>query len=133
MTVMPPIQADRIVVRINSLIWLPLLVSMGIEAASQCEDIDHNSYRGQVNIKPANSGYEVFGEGRLYFYSAPDDQCISKNIYMVRGDQVDAYAEYNNYLFVIYFTKVGHEVSGWVKKNRLKSTHQGVGLENNGN
>lgn len=119
--------------RINSLNWLPLLVSMCIEAASQCEDIDHDSYRCQVNIKPANSGYEVFGEGRLYFYSAPDDQCISKNIYIMCGDQVDAYAEYNNYLFVIYFTKVGHEVSGWVKKNRLKSTHQGVGSESNGN
>ncbi len=121
------------VMHINSLIWLPLLVSMGIEAASQCEDMDHNSYRDQVNIKPVNSGYEVFWEGQLYFYSAPDDQCISENIYMVRGDQVDAYAEYNNYLFVIYFTKVGHEVSGWVKKNRLKSIHQGVGPENNGN
>jgi len=121
------------VMRINPLIWLSLLVSSGVEAASQCEDIDHDSYRGQVNITPVNSGYEVFGEGRLYFYSAPEEQCINKNIYMVRGDQVEAYAEYNNYLFIIYFTKVGHEVSGWVKKNRLKSTHQGVGLENNGN
>ena len=117
----------------NYLFLLSLLVSMNIEAASQCEDIDHDSYRGQVNINPVNSGYEVFGEGRLYFHSAPDERCISKNIYMVRGDQVEAYAEYNNYLFIIYFTKVGHEVSGWVKKNRLKSTHQGVGPENNGN
>lgn len=120
-------------VRINPLIWLPLLVSMGIEASSQCEDLDHNSYRGQFNINPANSGYEVFGVGRLYFYSAPDERCIIKNIYMVRGDQVDAYAEYNNYLFVIYFTKIGHEVSGWLHKNRLRSTHQGVGSENNDN
>lgn len=119
--------------RIKSLIWLSLLVSMNIDAASQCEDLDHNFYRDQVNINPAHSGYEVFGTGRLYFYSAPDERCISKNIYIVRGDQVEAYAEYNNYLFVIYFTKVGHEVSGWVHKNRLRPTHQGVGPGNNEN
>jgi succinylglutamate desuccinylase len=105
------------------LFFIPMIVN----AYSYCDEIDENSRKNQINIDAVHSGYKVFGRGRLYFHSAPDKQCITKNVYVVNGDQVDAYVEHGNYMLIMYFNNDGKEYDGWVEKRRLKATNQNVG------
>jgi hypothetical protein len=72
-------------------------------------------------------GYEVAGTERLYFYTAPDDKCIDKNIFVVLGDRLIAYNEYGKWTQVSFSSQSGKTYDGWVTTNRLKF----IGTEGN--
>ena len=82
-------------------------------------------------IPSSDSGYKVSGKGRAYFYSAPNEKCAIKNLFIIPGDLVNASADYNNYTYVMFFTKDGKDVEGWVKSNRLAPTGTGIGPSEN--
>lgn len=57
------------------------------------------------------------------FYSAPDASC-RKRTFVVRGDKLQVYTEYNDYISVMYFKKGGGTEEGWVLKRRLTTTNE---------
>ena len=89
-------------------------------AAVNCDDQNDYSYRRQVYIYPFGVVYSVIGRGRLFFYSAPDERCIQKNIFIIPGDQVNAYTEYSDFMSVMYIDSHGKDTEGWVKRDRLQ-------------
>ncbi|MCX8959577.1 hypothetical protein [Erwinia psidii] len=50
-----------------------------------------------------------------------------KKTFIVPGDSVYTYIEYNNYFSVMYISKDERQVAGWVDKSGLVETHKGVG------
>ena len=67
--------------------------------------------------------YQVTGSGRLHFYSAPDERCIRKNVFVINGDELTAYTEFGQdgkWTSVSYDRKNGDSVSGWVRTERLR-------------
>ncbi len=62
----------------------------------------------------------VIGTGRLQFYSAPNLSCKIPGVFIIPGDSVTAYSEYREFASVMYVTRSGDTVEGWVFANRLK-------------
>jgi hypothetical protein len=70
-------------------------------------------------------GFEVAGKGRLYFHSAPNDLCITKKVFVIPGDRLDAisvFGKHAEWVYVNYEPKEADMVSGWVKAERLMFT-----------
>lgn len=64
--------------------------------------------------------YEVVGAGRLYFHTAPKDTCMDKKIFVIPGDSLTAYKESGQWSQVVFISKNGEPVNGWVLTERLK-------------
>jgi len=65
----------------------------------------------------------VTGNGRLQFYSAPDNRCSMKGVFVIPKDQVIAYAQTRDgWTSVMYLNPTGDDVTGWVRSARLKTT-----------
>lgn len=98
-----------------------------IISESSCEKV-HNQIKDKiVNFSKPLEVFTVIGEGRLYFYSAPNDKCkISNNLFIIPKDTVVVYSEYNNFYYVMYIGK-NNTVEGWVDSKRLKSTGKNIG------
>jgi hypothetical protein len=97
-----------------------------------CHAFDCNTDASEINeavrIPSDHSGYEVIASGRSYFYTAPSASCIDKNIFLIKGDTVDAYADYGEFTFVMFIhPKTGKDTSGWMLTQQLKETGFGVG------
>ncbi|MDB5745734.1 MAG: hypothetical protein JWP72_582 [Massilia sp.] len=66
--------------------------------------------------------YKVAGTGRLYIHTGPDKKCLDKNVFVVPGDKLVAYAEYGQkgeWSSVMYTSKTGQDYAGWVLTERL--------------
>jgi hypothetical protein len=100
-----------------------LFVSSVAEAEqSACDKITSQTENVQSFLNPPSS-YKVIGERRAYFYSAPHENCRSKDIFVVTGDDLIAYTEYKGWYSVSYANpKTGKDYDGWVKSERLKRT-----------
>jgi hypothetical protein len=101
------------------------VVSSG-EIENFCEKKDSVGQVEAERINSDESGYAVSSKGRSYFYSAPDDKCKTSK-FIVFKEQVDAYMEYNNFYYVLYFGKDGVTTEGWMKSERIKENGYGVG------
>lgn len=110
-----------------SFIALLFFYSGSIFANETCSEINVNARSAQSYIDSDKSGYIVSGHGRLYFYNAPDESCINKEQFLITGDLVNVYTEFNGFSSVMYFKKNGETVEGWLKSESLKSTGTGVG------
>ncbi|TBN93440.1 hypothetical protein EYZ49_23365 [Salmonella enterica subsp. salamae serovar 13,22:z:-] len=96
-----------------------------------CSSVSDKADTERTIIPSSDSGYKVLGEGRAFFYSAPNEKCKIKSLFLIPGDLVNALADYNNYTYIMYFTKDGKGVEGWVKSNRLTPTGTGIGPSEN--
>ncbi|MGK3141386.1 hypothetical protein [Pantoea sp. C2G6] len=92
-----------------------------------CSSVAAKADSERIIIPSGDSGCKVSGKGRAYFYSAPNEKCKIKNLFIIPGDLVNASADYNDYTYIIYFKKDGDGVEGWVKSNRLAPTGTGIG------
>lgn len=106
----------------TALCFLPLVVS----ANEFCQNLDKNASAKGVRFDNTDNVYKVNGKGRLQFYSAPDVQCLDKGTFVIPGDSLYAYVEYQGFYSVMYLTKDGDQVTGWVEKNRLQETGKGI-------
>lgn len=93
---------------------------------SQCGELNHVATEKGERISSEDSGYKV-SIGRAYFYTAPNEKCKSKGVFIVRNDLVNAYLKYNKFSSIIYFKKNGESVSGWVHTDSITSTGTGIG------
>lgn len=103
------------------------LVSFCSEADDYCSRVSSKADVERTMIPGDESGYRVSGKGRLYFYSSPNDQCRTKDIFIVPGDLVNAIADYEGFTYIMYFTKSGKDVEGWVRTSHLVATGTGIG------
>jgi hypothetical protein len=93
-----------------------------------CSTTNQKAEREKAMIPTNLSGRKVIGTGRLYFYTAPGPTCRQKNLFLVPGDLLEAYADYGNYTQVVYWnSKNGNEAEGWVETARLVETGTGIG------
>jgi len=66
----------------------------------------------------------VTGTGRLQFYSAPNERCAMKGVFVIPKDKLISYAQTDDgWTSVMYINpRTGDDVSGWVRSKRLKPT-----------
>jgi hypothetical protein len=63
----------------------------------------------------------------IYFYAQPADICLEKDVFVIPGDRLNAYAVYQAFIYVMYIHPgTGADTSGWIKSNRLESTGTGI-------
>lgn len=61
------------------------------------------------------------------FHSAPRPDCRMQGVFILPGENVDAYLEYSGYKYVMYINlKTGNTTMGWVKSSRLRANGYGV-------
>lgn len=92
-----------------------------------CENVNALAEKERYSIPSSESGYVVSDAHRVYFFSAPDDNCKIKGLFIVNGDLVDAYADYKEFSYVIFFKKNGDPVEGWIHSKSIKPTGTGIG------
>jgi len=94
-----------------------------------CTHIAQQAEQAQRYFSPVE-GYQVVGTGRLYFHTAPNAHCRSKDIFVIPGDHLTAYTEYRGWVSVMYINpKTSQDYQGWVPSQRLKFTGT-MGLQN---
>jgi SH3-like domain-containing protein len=108
-------------------LFLIALFFSPLSSWGDCKEINAISEQFQSIIPTSESTYVVIGHGKNYFYTAPDESCKLKNLFIIKGDIVNVYAEYKDYSSVLYFKKNGDPVSGWIHSDSIKSTRTGVG------
>jgi hypothetical protein len=70
--------------------------------AETCAEIEARSAQDHVLIPSHLSGYRVVGAGRAYIYSAPGEACYNKQLFLVPGDLLNGYLEYNDFISMLY-------------------------------
>jgi len=93
--------------------------------SKRCTIINNEAEDKQSKIPPSESGHVVSDTNRVYFYSAPNETCKIKNLFIINGDKVNIYAEYK-FFSLISFKKKGQLVSGWIHSKSIKPTGTGV-------
>ena len=110
--------------KITTVVMAILLATSTVSFADQglCNRVSKQAEKEASLFSPVG-GYKVIGEGRLYFYSSPDKNCRTKDVFVVPSDELIAYTEYKGWYFVMYVNpKTGKDYDGWVESNRLKFT-----------
>ena len=107
----------------KKIIFSALLAFSGIGFANAAVDCDLVQERADQEGKFFEQGVtkKVVQQGRLYFHTAPHSECKTPKVFIIKNDLAKTYAHYNGYDFIIYRTKAGHDVSGWVKANALST------------
>jgi len=111
----------------SGLILLALLSSAKV-LAGNCEHLNNNAQTAGTHIPAYSSGKTVIGKGRLQFYSAPNLDCKLPGIFILPGENVDAYIEHQNFMSILYINpQTSEETMGWVISEKLKPNGFGIG------
>ncbi|GGC66033.1 hypothetical protein GCM10011396_11260 [Undibacterium terreum] len=109
-------------------LYLAMLISPYAGATeSVCAKASVKAEKEKILVPAYMSGRKVIGKGEAYFYTAPDEQCQVKNIFIIPNDVVQAYSDVENFTYVIYWNVKGKDVSGWMLSSRLVDTGTGIG------
>jgi hypothetical protein len=93
------------------------------EPADVCVSVFAEAEQVQTPVASAMSGRNVVGTGRLFFHVAPDQRCQLKNVFVIPGDRLEAYADFGEFTSVIYWNSAtGAGTAGWVLTSRLAET-----------
>ena len=98
-----------------------ILLSLALPLAAQesCPTLNQQAEQQQAYLNPPST-YAVTGKGRLYFHTAPNDHCRSREIFVIPGDELIAYTEYQGWYSVMYSNpRSGQDFHGWVRPERL--------------
>ncbi|HEY4375394.1 MAG TPA: hypothetical protein VGN52_25960 [Burkholderiales bacterium] len=96
------------------------ILKAGTAHAADCTTLAREAdARGATYAPPLS--YIVGDAGRLYFHSAPDPACRSKDVFVVPNDRLVGYAEYKGFISVMYLNPVTlKSYLGWVEARRLQ-------------
>ena len=102
-------------------VWSGLLVRAGF-ADEHCREPKTGTRQIPLFSPPESA--VVTGVGRLQFYSAPNNRCPMRGVFVVPKDALIAYARSaDGWSSVMYLNpRTGEDVSGWVRSARLKAT-----------
>lgn len=93
------------------------------ESTDACVSVFEQAEQEQAPISSSMSGRGVVGAGRLYFHTAPDTRCRLKDVFVIVGDRLEAYASYGEFTNVIYWNpNTGAGTAGWVLSSRMTAT-----------
>ena len=102
-----------------------LLVVLGVSARAETSDPCKEPREGSKDapILSPPLAEMVTGNGRLQFYSAPDERCVMTGVFVIPKDELVAYVQTDSgWTSVVYNNpRTGNSVSGWVRSDRLKS------------
>ena len=109
------------------LFFITLGLVSQFSAAQPCEELQKKAYADETRIPGDKAMHIISGKGRAYFHTAPASSCISKQLFLVPGDSVIAYGDYDEFTSVLYFhPKTNKETQGWILTERLKATRTGI-------
>ncbi|MGC0832102.1 hypothetical protein [Pantoea agglomerans] len=111
---------------IKSLCILVVAYPLMTSANDFCQQMATNANAKGVRFDNTDNVYRVGGSGRLQFYSAPDGRCVEKDVFVVPGNELYAYVEYEKYYSVMYVANDGNQANGWVEKERLIESRTGI-------
>jgi hypothetical protein len=96
-------------------------------AEERCDEIAETANKIGVRIPGTSAPHRVTGQGRLQFFSAPSPGCIIKGVFILPGEEVIAYTEYQGFTAVMYSNPRTHlDTEGWVATARLQATGYGI-------
>ncbi|WP_137765446.1 hypothetical protein [Nissabacter sp. SGAir0207] len=108
----------------KSVLFLSLIASSFLSWGG-CGDKNKLAEQKQSIEPTAQSNYIVKYKPRVYFYSAPNEACKIKDTFIIKGDVVSVYAQYNGFSSVMFFRKNGDAVIGWVRSDSIEPTGRG--------
>jgi hypothetical protein len=113
--------------RISNTLLFAFLAFYSVLARSEpmdvCVSVFEKAEQEQAAISSFASARGVIGTGRLYFHAAPDKRCSLKDVFVIPGDRLEAYADYGEFTSVIYWkSTTGAGTAGWVLSSRLTDT-----------
>ncbi|HHR5880693.1 TPA: hypothetical protein ACS7XF_000606 [Providencia alcalifaciens] len=116
--------------------WVPAKSFVPIEnkvtATNECLEIKKGGY--PLTLPAKNNHYQVVGDGKAYFYSAPNDTCLVEDVFVIAGDQVSGQMEVEGeFVLANYYTVSGDIVRGWLRKDQLWQLHHGDSYRNDVN
>lgn len=94
------------------------------QMSNSCASADREARqsRGADNeLRRAAEG-RVIGKGRLYFHTAPETGCRSRNRFIIPGDAVVARRRHDEWLLIDYVSRDGARHSAWVDAARIHLT-----------
>lgn len=86
-----------------------------------CADLAKKTEGDQSYIEHSLSSFNVISKEKLYFNSAPNDKCRNNKLFLIYGDVVTGYTEYDGFLFCVFYKKNGESVEGWLNLSGLKN------------
>jgi hypothetical protein len=96
--------------------------------AADCTTLDQQGNEKGIRVPESNAVIETIGQGRVQFYSGPDEGCAMKGTFILPHEQLTAYGTYLGFTSVMYMNpKTGNDVEGWIKSSRVKYTGYGIG------
>ncbi len=96
-------------------------------ASTACEALSREAFRLGSRVDGCRAGRIVTGAGRLPFHTAPIARCKTRDLFVVPGDKLIAYAEHQGFTAVLYIHPTTHrEAEGWVVSSRLEPTGTGI-------
>ncbi|WP_210452739.1 hypothetical protein [Pantoea ananatis] len=116
---------------IKILIMVFLVLPCKVLANDFCADLDKLASAKGVILNNSDNVFKVKGVGRLQFYSAPNKKCALKGVFVIPGDRLYGYVEYKSFYSVMYLSRDGDQISGWVEKERLIDMHKGIAPDYN--
>lgn len=89
--------------------------------STDCIGLREKAEKGERRIVPT-MGLKVIGEGRLHFHRAPHKGCRDDKVFVIPGDAVTGYAEYEGWTWVMYVNPRSSDTfEGWVPDARIKN------------
>ncbi len=86
-----------------------------------CEAFNKSITVEESSIPDNKSERIIIGSERLYFHSAPIEECKAKDLFIVPGDKINATSDYGKFTLIKYNSKSrGVIVTGWVYTDKLK-------------
>ena len=102
-----------------------------VQASDACLAAYDKAGQDKVAVAGVVTERKVAGPGRLYFHTAPDNRCRTKDIFVVPNDRLAVYAEYGVFAEVIYWDPVtGAGTAGWVPVSRLADNEKLASMAN---
>jgi hypothetical protein len=92
----------------------------------QCGKLGYLATKRGSRISSGDSERRV-KTSRTYFYTAPDEKCKNNKLFIIRNDLINSYIDYKGFSYVVYLTKNGGSVSGWVHSDSITPTGSGLG------
>jgi hypothetical protein len=112
----------------KTLVALALLATSCSAFAASCPELETQAETMGDHIPSHESGRLTIGTERVAFYSGPDDACKEEGVFVLPGEELNAYINYGDFTSILYINpKNGNEATGWVKTSRLKETGYGIG------
>jgi hypothetical protein len=111
--------------KVEQLIWKDGRVAELPPVSEACFAKHEQAIESGRGIQPQQVAHlAATGEGRLQFFSAPDENCAIAGTFVVPGDRLDASRTHGRYSLVIYqHPKTAKVAAGWVESARLRSAN----------